>query len=154
MGDGGQGKGGVRAEQVSSGSHLNIIKTPAFTSNSVIKRETGARGEGDEGMKEWVESGRSETGSGEKRRTRAPPSESGRVGAGVAAGKGRVSVWRGCGGREGGPAKELRCAGSHPGLRCCLPAMSPGASPTTPASPGFFSCDLGYAASQQGCQAG
>lgn len=98
-------RGSVRAKQVSSDSHLNIIKTPALISNSLIKREKGAREEGDEGMKERVESGRSETGSGEKRRAGPlPVSQGGRELAWLQ-GRARVSVWRGHQGREGGPVQ-------------------------------------------------
>lgn len=44
-----------RAGQAYGGSHLNIIKTPAFLSNSFIKREKRAREEEDDGMKEGAE---------------------------------------------------------------------------------------------------
>lgn len=101
-------RGSVRAKQVSRDSHLHIIKTPALISNSVIKRGPGARDEGEGGMKERVECGRSETGSGEKRR-RAPPSESGRELAWL---QGQAGFQFGEGTKGGKEAQSRRC-GTH-----------------------------------------
>lgn len=55
-------------------------------------------------MKKRVESWRSETGSGDYRGTGPPPSESGRAGAGMAAGKGELQFGEGQeGGKEAQP---------------------------------------------------
>lgn len=102
-------RGSVRAKQVSRDSHLHIIKTPALISNSLIKRGPGARDEGEGGMKGRVECGRSETGSGEKRR-RAPPSESGR--RELAWLQGRAGFQFGEGTKGGKEAQSRRC-GTH-----------------------------------------